>query len=380
MTTLHMDTDIVRALANQMKQSVDAIRCCAQSLNNSTQNIDWFGPSRDEFVMETGSIIRQLDAQSEVGGALAGRVVSEVAEWENAASSFGMDAGQIQAIFKHLREIFAAPLLFLSHLFVQRPPYITRSPIDSAPQNMQELARSVTDLYGTGTPIRAIKIGVNEYLILVTGSESGTQANNWNSAGRSGLGLESDYQGQLKGVLMGLPAGAIVNLAGHSQGGIVSNNVVTDSDVQSHLKIRSVTTFGSPVSAEPQGDIGPDGQKVEYRRYTAVGDIVPLASGEAIDVLVAVQNTIHNPLKVGSVFKEMSDLGQNLIPGQVHWSWNPIEMIKGTVADSHFAYSSENSALKQVTNLPFATQQWLDSDYYYAHRSSAELPILDKPL
>ena len=147
---------------------------------------------------------------------------------------------------------------------------------EGAPRNMQDLAKAVTDLYKTGTPIRVVEIGNNEYLVLVTGTKSGQVANNWNSAIRSGLGLPNDYQDQLKGILMGLPPGAVINLVGHSQGGIVSNNIAIDSEVNHHLTIKSVTTFGSPVSATPNND-------VDYRRYAVLGDPVPLLGIKGVE-------------------------------------------------------------------------------------------------
>ena len=92
MTTLHMETDTVRAMVNQLKQTAEAMRSQAQVLNSSAQNADWIGPSRDEFVSEVEGILRQLDAQVESCIALAGRCDAEVAEWETTSSSFGASA------------------------------------------------------------------------------------------------------------------------------------------------------------------------------------------------------------------------------------------------------------------------------------------------
>ena len=97
MTTLHMETDIVRAMAGQLKQAAESMRTQTQSLNNSTQSIDWQGPSRDEFVMETEALIRQLDAQAEAGVVLAGRVESEVTEWEQITASLAGSANSQSA-------------------------------------------------------------------------------------------------------------------------------------------------------------------------------------------------------------------------------------------------------------------------------------------
>ncbi|MBK8698429.1 MAG: hypothetical protein IPN29_02345 [Saprospiraceae bacterium] len=76
-----METDTVRALANQLKQAAESIRSQTQSLNSFAQSVDWLGPSRDEFVSETQAIIRQVDAQTEAVVVLAGRIENEIAEW-----------------------------------------------------------------------------------------------------------------------------------------------------------------------------------------------------------------------------------------------------------------------------------------------------------
>ncbi len=62
MTTLHMETDAVRSMASQLKQAAESMRSQAQSLNSSVQGVDWFGPSRDEFVAEAQAIIRAIEA------------------------------------------------------------------------------------------------------------------------------------------------------------------------------------------------------------------------------------------------------------------------------------------------------------------------------
>ena len=89
MTTLHMETDAVRAMANQLRQAVEAMRSQTQALNSSAQSVEWLGPSHDEFVMETEAIVRQLDAEAERGTVLAGRVENEVIEWMESARAFG---------------------------------------------------------------------------------------------------------------------------------------------------------------------------------------------------------------------------------------------------------------------------------------------------
>jgi len=89
MTTLHMETDTVRAMAGQLKRATEQAREQATQVNGAAQSMDWLGASRDEFVAEMDAVFRSLSAQLDVGETLAGRVESEVSEWEQVASSLG---------------------------------------------------------------------------------------------------------------------------------------------------------------------------------------------------------------------------------------------------------------------------------------------------
>lgn len=93
MSTIHMDTSVVLALAQQLKQTAEQTREQAARLNGAAIGVDWIGPSREEFVAEAQAIIRAIEAQAEAGVVLAGRVERETAEWEQAASSLGGSGG-----------------------------------------------------------------------------------------------------------------------------------------------------------------------------------------------------------------------------------------------------------------------------------------------
>ncbi len=95
MTTLHMETDAVRAMAAQIKQGAESMRSQMQALNGSAQSVDWMGPSRDEFVAEVAEIVRQIDGRVEAGVVLAGRVENEVAEWEETAQQLSGSASGV---------------------------------------------------------------------------------------------------------------------------------------------------------------------------------------------------------------------------------------------------------------------------------------------
>jgi pimeloyl-ACP methyl ester carboxylesterase len=233
---------------------------------------------------------------------------------------------------------------------------------------MQDLASRVASLYkkdqnGNYTPIRVVKIGDNEYLVMLAGTVGGPKSNNWFSAIMSGAGLPSDYQAQIKSILLALPAGAMVHIAGHSQGGIMGNNLAADREIQKHVQVKSVTTFGSPVSAEPQNG-------VDYFRFAAVGDVVPLASSEAIDVLMDIQGG-----RIPELANDLQDLNQIVIPGPEALSSFDLSSAKKYVEDAHGIY--EKSEALSYYELPFTVTQWEEGVYYYPDNATASLPGID---
>ncbi|OQY90399.1 MAG: hypothetical protein B6D38_03660 [Anaerolineae bacterium UTCFX1] len=333
MTIIHMDPEQVRSVGRQLKQTTDVIFDEIERLPRRVRAIPWQSPGRDRFVNEVEQLKKQIQVVAQQGLELSQRVQAEVDEWEEVAASFGAVGAGAVAISSGVGTGAESPS--------------TNQP----PKNMQELAKMVQDLYirdekGNYTPIRVIQIGPNEYLMLIAGTQRGQDANNWNSAVRSGLGLPGDYLKQCKSIALTLPVGAVINFAGHSQGGMMGNQLAADPEVQEHLKVKSVTTFGSPVNAKPQDN-------VVYKRYAAKGDVVPLGSNEVLDVL--------NPLNNRD--KEIQDLEQHEIPGDKD------------LKKAHDIYG-ESEALKSEA-LPFEINQWNNSTSYNPEQATGSLPILD---
>jgi hypothetical protein len=332
MTIIHMEPEQVRNVARQLEGTADQVHLEMEQIARRVRGIPWQSPGRESYVRAMEQLRQQAQAIAQQGMDLSRRAQREVNEWEEVAAIFrlavagvgsavGVGAGTVQ------------------------------SSLGQPPKNMQELAKMVQDLYirdenGNYTPIRVVQIGPNEYLIMIAGTQGGQAANNWNSAMHSGLGLPGDYLKQCKSIALALPAGAIVNFAGHSQGGMMGNQLAADPEVREYLKVKSVTTFGSPVNAEPQDD-------VEYKRYAAEGDLVPLASNEVLDVL--------NPFADHS--KELQDLEQQKIPGG------------NNLNESHGIYGSSD-ALKSE-DLPFEVNQWNNSSSYTPEQASGSLPFVD---
>jgi hypothetical protein len=329
-----METEQVRSVARQLDATAEQIHIEIERVTRQVRGIPWQSPGRDSYVADVVQLHQKIQAATQQGAELSRRVQSEVNEWEEAAASFGADGAGLGVAAGTTTGTGGQ-----------------QNPMEQPPRNMQELAKMVQDLYirdenGNCTPIRVVQIGPNEYLIMIAGTQGGQGANNWNSAIRSGLGLPGDYLKQCKAIAMALPAGAVVNFAGHSQGGMMGNQLAADPEVQEHLKVKSVTTFGSPVNAEPQ-----DG--VVYKRYAAEGDIVPLGGNEVLDVL--------NPFSDHS--KELQDLNQQKIPGSKDYR------------EAHGVYGS-SEALKSE-EMPFDVSQWNNSTSYAPEQATGSLPIVD---
>lgn len=153
----------------------------------------------------------------------------------------------------------------------------------------QDLAAAVQELYelnsvdGDDRPIKIVKVGENDYLILIAGTDSGdgsSGSNDWPSNAATGLGVPSRYQLQVKRLIQQhIPPGANIHFAGHSQGGHVAMNLAADANLNDNYRIGSVNTFGSSGSSFYSHRV----PKENYHNYLFVGN-APL-QGDIIRVL-----------------------------------------------------------------------------------------------
>lgn len=96
MPVLHMETDLVRSVGNQMQQASASMQQQTQQLNNSVQNLAnaWQGPSASIFMGEIQPMMQRLNQFANTGELLNQRLQREVDEWESVGSVFGEHAGQ----------------------------------------------------------------------------------------------------------------------------------------------------------------------------------------------------------------------------------------------------------------------------------------------
>ncbi len=97
-TVLHMDTEAVRAVGQQLAQQAETIRQQAQGLAASVHGMNWQGPGREMLVGEFDQIQQALLQFADQGTALNRRLEREVEEWEAVAMGSGGPASSGQDV------------------------------------------------------------------------------------------------------------------------------------------------------------------------------------------------------------------------------------------------------------------------------------------
>lgn len=139
---------------------------------------------------------------------------------------------------------------------VTGPDQVSRSPSSVPLGNMSDLYKAIED---AKQPITILRIGPGkdgkgEYVVLVQGTVGnplsgdawwGDHSNSWWSAVGSGLGLRTVYVDRILECVRGLPEGATIHLAGHSQGGHAIQIAANELGQEGRYTIGSVTGFGT---------------------------------------------------------------------------------------------------------------------------------------
>lgn len=93
-TIIHMETELVRQMAQQLNETAVNINDVISSLAGTVQSADWQGNSRYEFEAEFQRLASQLKTLTEQATDLSQKVQREVAEWETISGSFGSMSAQ----------------------------------------------------------------------------------------------------------------------------------------------------------------------------------------------------------------------------------------------------------------------------------------------
>lgn len=146
--------------------------------------------------------------------------------------------------------------------------------LPSLPQNMAEL---MEQLDKQSERVQIVRIGPDEYLVLVKGTMlQRHKYQDLTGAIQGGKDIPGDYERYVLDMLRAhIPEGANIHFAGHSLGGITANNLADNQDLLDDYNVKTVTTFGAPVSARETPD-------VVYTRFRNATDPVPTFDPELL--------------------------------------------------------------------------------------------------
>ena len=216
---------------------------------------------------------------------------------------------------------------------------------------MNDLHHVIETLYlshadGVEYPIKVVRIGPDEYLVLIAGTDTDGVAgsNDWPSNLRTGENMPSEFLRQVRRTMedAGIPQGANVHLAGHSQGGNVAMVLADTQSFVDMYTIQSISTFGSP----PSAPINPRLGQSKYHNYALVTDPVPYTTqGPIAEIATPLAFLIDPLLGLSLRTSTIAPRGQNtVIP----------EIPKGIMSHSDYKYSD----FLKTQDLPFEVTEW----------------------
>jgi pimeloyl-ACP methyl ester carboxylesterase len=110
------------------------------------------------------------------------------------------------------------------------------------------------------------------FLVGLSGTEPvAGQSTGWGTNLRVGLNRDNDGLRNAREALLQLPEGSRLVLTGHSQGGMIAQQLAADPAIRRRFEVLHTVTFGSP-------PIAVGAREGQTRRLVAVGDPVALAS------------------------------------------------------------------------------------------------------
>ncbi len=257
MTIIRMETESVeRTIAQlrrsfyEMEENVYDLQRHIRFLRSAWQG----GRTSSEFYQEAEIVLQRLTNGSNSLEVLEMRLKSEYQEWVQADAVFGSGSVGTAIPKGDTGSEPVAPTLTLDDL--RETICGSKSGGDKTrcediwsnpPENYEQLAYMIMNL-PVDQPIVIMQIGDGEYLVLLRGTVGLEDVgHNWGSAVESMYG-NSSYQNSVVEALKNadLPDGAKINFAGHSQGGMVAQNLAVDPRVTNDFDVETVTMFGSP--------------------------------------------------------------------------------------------------------------------------------------
>ena len=282
---IHMEVERVEATIATLETTIRQWQSASQSLRQAGYRLHgaWQGgPASETFIQELLQLIQRCEAAGQELERLVRLLQREKEEWLAAAASFGVGVATGAGIVAGAGGAGTAQAPSL-------PPWaehICKGRKDEGrclaiwakpPQNAYELAYMIATL-PEDQPIGIFPLGNGEVLVLLKGTDpdSPERGNNWGSAVESFFTHNSSYQLSVLAALQAsiarglISPGAKLHIAGHSQGGMVAQNLASDPRVRKMgLNVETVVTFGSP---DTFTRANPD---VKYFMFEEDSDVVP---------------------------------------------------------------------------------------------------------
>ncbi|WP_129671621.1 WXG100 family type VII secretion target [Candidatus Chloroploca sp. Khr17] len=285
---IRADTDQLRAVANQMRTTAEQISTGTGSMQQSMEMLDmvWSGKARDRGMEAWARIVARYNPEVNTLLHLAKELEALAQRMDEAAAVFGdSGSGSGGGTAGGIGE------------GQEKPWYEDKPKLEQPPQNMGEIFDLLGPDKNNGNEIQIYQVGPNEFAVLLQGSDQSRTGINslWTDAPEAGFGGDTEYARKVREMLQELGEkhpGAAVNLFGYSLGGIVAQQVASNTSFfnQNGLNLKTVSTYGAP-----KIDTVPEGKT--YADFDAPGDIV---SGLPVSVTPeSVLTTVAFGLKPG---------------------------------------------------------------------------------
>ncbi len=350
MTIIHMETEQVDATIRQLQQSYKELDEHIYELKRTRNRLSdaWTGGSRPaRFLHTLENHIQQLSTSCEALRILQQRISHELQEWVEAAARFGDVSSAAAGAIAGGIAATGAPVLTIAQIqalvcggMEGKAQSDCLTIWSHPPTNAEQLAYMVMNLPDS-QPILIMQIGAGEYLVLMRGTTGGKdEGTNWGSAVESMFG-NSSYQNSVVAALKNanLPKDAILHFAGHSQGGMIAQNLAVDPRVTGQYKVETVTMFGSP---DTMARANPD---VRYVGFEAPLDIVP-----NLDLLVRASLPGMDSNPVSGLFRDVSSQAEK------HIITNTLDALNPNPWVSHAVY--DDPGVLNGYGLPFEAGKW----------------------
>lgn len=289
-----VDPDQLRALASHLQQTADRLHGQTSRLSGAVAALHWEvrrqaaiqGQAEQahqmahdlsarlaamaQYVQRKAELFEQADRQGaeaiahihELHLDMFGQQVLDTAEGLLGA---GMALGALGALASGVGDSFEGTAAGIS-----AEGQSSGEPETYHPTNMQEMV----DLLEEGDDhIRIMKVGENDYVVLLKGTAFDGRGVTYDITGavHGGLELSGEYESLIREFIEEkiTDTDANIHFVGHSLGGIVANNLADNQDFRDRYpNLQSVTTFGSPANVR-------ESPGVEYNRYWNSTDVVP---------------------------------------------------------------------------------------------------------